>query len=61
MTPETFVKQPFTLHGARFINLIPKMRLCLIIWYCKCAGTILKFNGAERLVEASLSHTILLT
>lgn len=61
MTPEAFVKQAFTLHGARFVNLIPKMWWCLIICYSKCAGTILKFNGAERLMEVSLSHTRLLT
>lgn len=58
VTPEAFVKQAFTLHGARFVNLIPKMRLCLIICYFKRAGTILKFNGAERSVEVSLSHAV---
>ena len=61
MAPETCVKQVFRLRVARFINLTPKMRLCLIICYSKCAGTILEFNGAERLVEVSLSHAVLLT
>lgn len=60
-TPETFVKQAFTLHSPRFINLIPEMRLHLIICYSKYAGTILKFNGVERLGEVGLSHAVLLT
>lgn len=60
MTPEIFVKQAFTSQGARFINLISKMRACLIACYSKFPGTILKFNGVERLVEVRLSHAALL-